>query len=172
MNTTQEYQTNHAIQALMTALDSPFSADRDRARRTLVQMGAVSVPALIQATTSPSVHKRWQAARALGESGDLRGIAALVRAFEDEDAGVRWRAMESLADFDRRSLPVLLEELEKHAGSVLFRRGANYVFHTLAKRGLLKAEEKKVVQALGDVAPDVEVPWAAEAALKALKENR
>jgi hypothetical protein len=59
-----------------------------------------------------------------------------------------------------------LEALTQRSGSIWLREGAHHVLHGMRDLGLLRKPELEVYRALRDSAPDIEVPWAAEQALK------
>jgi HEAT repeat protein len=69
-----------------------------------VQAGA---PTLIPHLRSRSPERRYDAAVALGRTGDPAAVPALEEALSDPDPGVRWMALEALGAIGSPALPVL-----------------------------------------------------------------
>lgn len=159
------------IEELIGELQSSDGLQRQKARVTLVEMGWQAVPQLVKAMADTNEHARWEAAKALGDIEDPSAALALVHALEDESQDVRGVAAESLICMERAAVLPLLQELTKKFESVWLRQGAHHVLHILKNNGLLTQPEIEVFEALEDVAPEVEVPWAAERALKTLQIN-
>jgi len=161
------------IADLITALGSPNGLARRRARENLVGMGKPAVPALVEALSDPmaSRHIRWESAKALSEMRAPESAPALVHALEDRNFGVRWLAAEGLMRLGRAGLRPLLEALIQHSGSFWLREGAHHVLRMLGIEDL-EPELSAVLAAMEDIEPDVEVPPAAYAALRALAERR
>ena len=165
-------QNNKEVAALLIAdLASHNDARRVKARHSLVAMGKVIVPLLIQALKSRNGLMRWEAAKALGEMADPSAAPTLVDALEDEDFDVRWLAAEGLTKLNINALKPLLQALEKRGDSILLQEGAHHVFHDLAKGGLRKLLTP-VLAALEALEPGVEVPWAARQALDMLEKTK
>jgi HEAT repeat protein len=157
--------------SLVADLASHNDTKRVKARHSLVAMGKVAVPLLIEALKSENSLMRWEAAKALGEIGDPGAASALVDALEDEDFDVRWLAAEGLTKLNILALTPLLQALEKQGDSVLLQEGAHHVFHDLAKGGLRKFLAP-VLAALEALEPGEEVPWAARKALDMLEKTK
>ena len=173
MNIEKYPDYKNEIKELIGQLQSSDGLQRQRARVTLVEIGWQAVPELVKAMADTNEHVRWEAAKALGDIGDPSSALALVHALEDENQDVRGVASESLICLERAAVLPLLQELTKNFGSVWLREGAHHVLHILRNNGLLTQPEIEVFEALEDVAPEVEVPWAAERALKTLQiDNR
>jgi len=130
-------------------------------------MGSKAVGPLVKALASPKKYVRWEAAKALGRIGDPAAAQALVAALEDEMFDVRWLAAEGLIAMGRKGLVPLLQELGKHSDSVWLREGAHHIVHDLSLEDL-EDVMLPVLTALDAVAPSVEVPFAAKAALDKL----
>ncbi len=161
-----------AIGALMDTLCDKDTLKRHRARLTLVDMGSLAVPYLIQALEdSHAVEcKRWESAKALSDIGDPSAAPALINVLgQDEQFGVRWLAAEGLIAMGRNGLVPLLNALRQRSDSTWLREGAHHVLRTLAGRGLY-VYVAPVLTALEDIEPAVEVPPAARAALDALSQ--
>jgi HEAT repeat protein len=157
-----------SINSLIANLASEDGMLRVNARRSLVTIGGPSVPFLIQALANRNKWMRWEAAKALGQIGDPAATQALVIALEDRIFDVRWLAAEGLIAIGREALVPLLHALINHPDSLWLREGVHHVLHDLAK-GKLDEVLQPVLAALEDIEPSVEVSFAAERALDALK---
>ncbi len=158
----------HNYQSLIMDLEDYNGLIRQRARLALEDIGTPVVPDLIHTLSCPNSHARWEAAKALAVIPDPRAAEALVQTLEDEDISVRWAAAEALIALDRSGLEALLRALTKDFSSIWLREGAHHVLHQLKKRNFLTPKESKVFKALEHLAPEMEVPWAAESALEEL----
>jgi len=158
----------HNYQSLITDLEDFNGLTRQRARLALEDIGTPVVPDLIQTLSCPNSHARWEAAKALAVIPDPRAAETLVKTLEDEDISVRWAAADALIALARSGLEPLLRALTKDFSSIWLREGAHHVLHQLKKRNFLTPKEIKVFEALEHLAPEMEVPWAAERALEAL----
>jgi HEAT repeat protein len=157
-----------AINSLIAALGDPDGLVRQRARRSLVAIEKPAVPALVKALTDPNDHRRWEAAKALGQIQDPAAAPALVSAMEDQDFGVRWLAAEGLIALGREGLVPLLQALMKHSDSSWLREGAHHVFRMLVDKDLHDLVAP-LLKALDDVEPAITIPPAAQNALKVLE---
>lgn len=156
-----------AIDSMITILHSQDGCARQEARQSLVSMGSVAVPSLLELLSDSSDQARWEAAKALGEIGDPQAAPALVKALEDQNFGVRWLAADGLVALNRDALQPLLHALIEGADSAWLREGAHHVLRMLAVQGLYD-QVAPVLVALDDIDPTLEVPEAAEKALEAL----
>jgi len=157
------------MSALVTDLGSKDGLVRVRARLSLVAIGEQAVGPLVKALAHRNKWVRWEAAKALGQIGDLTAAEALVRALEDEVFDVRWLAAEGLITLGRGALLPLLHALVERSDSEWLREGAHHVFHDLVKgRPELWDVLQPVLAALEDVEPSLEAPIAAEDALNKL----
>lgn len=154
------------VEGLIGKLQDPDGFIRQEARMQLIELGRPVVPALIKAMKESTYWGQWEAAKALSEIQAPSSAPVLVAALEDENNGVRWLAVNGLIRIGRAALPPLLEALTQRAGSIWLREGAHHVLHGMRELGLLRKPELAVYRALRDPAPDIEVPWAAEEALK------
>jgi hypothetical protein len=148
------------IEAFIADLASHNDAARVKARHSLVAMGRIAVPSLVEALKNNHNLVRWEAAKALGEIGDPETAPDLIKALEDEDFDVRWLAAEGLIRMNINALKPLLQALENRGDSILLQEGAHHVFHDLAK-GALRKYLVPVLAALEGVEPGAEVPWVA-----------
>ena len=155
------------ISTLIADLGSKDGIVRVRARKSLVAIGKPSVGPLVEALASKKELVRWEAAKAIGQVDDPKATQALVKALEDDMFDVRWLAAEALIIIGKEALVPLLQALTQHSDSLWLREGAHHMFHDLADGKNLEVL-RPVLTALEDVEPSVEVPLAANTALKAL----
>ena len=160
-------QEGELIQSLIGSLGSDKGRVRQSARRSLVDLRQPAVPYLVSALKDPNTHRRWEAAKALGQIGDPRAAGALVGALEDRDVGVRWVAADSLVKLGRGGLQPLLRALITHPDSIWLREGAHRVLRHLAGSDLRQVLAP-VLAALDDVEPTLGAPRAAYDALDQL----
>lgn len=157
------------IKLLISQLADPDGRAREEARHTLVAIGRPAVAQLVECFADPRMQVRWEAAKALIQIGDPAAVPTLIKALEDEDFGVRWLAAEGLINAEQAGLVPLLQALLEHSNSVWLREGAHHVLRGLARQNNLYALLTPVIDALDDLEPALEVPIAAEQALKALE---
>jgi hypothetical protein len=113
---------------LIMMLSDRDGSYRQKARETLVDMGKPAVPSLIRALQDAGNYQvRWEAAKALGTLCDIRSIAQLVLALEDNDEDVAWLAAEALIKFKRDAWPLLLEALINRRSPVVLYEGAHHI---------------------------------------------
>lgn len=156
------------IQPLIDELSSSDGLERQRARLLLVSIGPKAGPALADALNSADEHTRWEAAKALTRIVYPPAAPSLVALLEDENPDIRWAASEALITLGRPGLKPLLERLIT-GHSTWLREGARHILHVLRDFGQLRPEEEKVLKAMQGLAPDIEVGWAASAALENLE---
>jgi HEAT repeats len=155
------------IHALIVDLGSKDGLVRIRARRALVTIGKKAVTALEEALTSKDAWKRWEAAKALGQIGDVEATKALINALEDEMFDVRWLAAEGLIAIGRPTLIPLLRKLTEESDSLWLREGAHHVLHSINMENV-EGILLPVRSALEDIEAPLEVPFAARTALESL----
>jgi HEAT repeat protein len=163
-------ENQQKVELLIADLGSKDGVVRVRARKSLVAIGKPAVDPLVKALSSKRELVRWESAKAIGQIGDPTATLALVRALEDEMFDVRWLAAEALITIGKKALVPLLKALTRHSDSLWLREGAHHVFHDLSDRksvGVLRP----VLTALEDSEPSVEVPPAANTALKVLNKG-
>jgi HEAT repeat protein len=173
VNDDSEVRGGHAapgsISSLVAELSKEDGAARERARYSLVAIGAPAVACLIEALASRNELLRWEAAKALGDIRDPAAAPALVAALEDEVFDVRWLAAKGLIALRGEGLVPLLRALLERSDSLWLREGAHHVFHDLVRgRPDLGDVLQPLLVALEDVEPSLEVPIAAAAALDKL----
>ena len=169
METSYNFNSDFNIHDLVQKLAEQSGPECQKIRMQLVELGDPAVPALIEALQSGDAHLRWEVVQVLSRIEDPQAAPQLVKALEDENINVRWAAMEGLIDLDRNGLPPLLKSLTKHFYSVWLREGAHHILHQLKIRERLLPTEIRVFEALEGPAAEMDVPWAAEAALASLK---
>ncbi|MFC2000394.1 HEAT repeat domain-containing protein [Chloroflexota bacterium] len=163
---------NNVDRATIASLIADFAKEDGvspaKARESLVAIGRPAVPFLIEVLTDDNKWVRWEAAKALSQIADPAAAAAMAKALEDKVFGVRWLAAEGLIAMVHQGLPALLQALIDRSESVWLREGAHHVLHDLAREDLGNVL-RPVLMAMEHHDPSVEVPLAAQAALKALK---
>jgi HEAT repeat protein len=160
----QEEIKNHLID-----LEDNDIQVRNTARWLLTDMGSKAVPDLIQQLKMDKEHCRWEAAKILGEIRDPSAANALVNAMIDESINVRWAASTALIKYGRKAILPLLEGITRHFDSMRFRQGAYHVLHELERFHQLDPRAQEVLDALRDIEPSVNAPWAAERAIEYYK---
>lgn len=171
IETTFNFNSEKNISELVQKLAQNNSPESQKIRMQLVELGSPAVPALIESLHHGNAHLRWESVQVLSRIKDPEAAPDLVIALEDENINVRWTAMEGLINLDRDGLPSLLNALTKHFYSVWLREGAHHVLHQLKNRERLLPEEIRVFEALEGPAAEMDVPWAAEAALSSLRKS-
>jgi len=132
------------IKSLLDLLADKDGVTRKKARKALVAMGEIVVPSLTRVLRNSKLdHLRWEAAKSLGEIGDVRAIPSLVKALEDRDIDVAWVAAEVLRKFKKNAWTALLRALMKSKpDSISLRQGVHHVLLNRKEDGfndLLKA---------------------------------
>ncbi len=75
---------------------------------SLVHLGHLAVPALMEASNSNSAWMRWNSVRALGGINDSRALPVLVKALSDNDHSIAWMGAKGLVRYGKKSVgPVL-----------------------------------------------------------------
>jgi len=157
------------MDAMIAALADDHGLARRDAREALIKIGQPAVAPLIRALEDPKWQIRWGTAKALGQIGDPTAANALVKTLGDERPGVRWLAAEGLIALRPTGLHTLLEALIHHSDSIWLREGAHHIIHDIVeKEPDLSHVLAPVAAALDDVEPVVEVPPAAQTALRQL----
>jgi HEAT repeat protein len=160
------------LESLMALLESKDGMVRQKARRSLVALGAHAAPALAEAlNTSKVVQVRWEVAKALGSIHDTDSIPSLVKALDDDDSDVAWGVAEALRKFKKAAWPALLGELLKGDRD-------HVQLHQRAHHVLLNQKEKGLNDLLSELMGALESGEAPEPAMLAaykilerLKEN-
>ncbi len=163
-------ETGEDLTNLVAGLQDRDGLVRRRARQSLVEMGDMAVPVLLEQLTAKQDYTRWEAAKALCEIQAPEAVPALIERLDDENFSIRWLAAEALASLGQDSLVPLLQALERHSDSIWLRRGAHHVFRTLVKKDTnLHPLLDPVIEALDGIEPVLEAPIAAERALEVVE---
>ncbi len=171
IETSYNFNSGIDISELVKKLAKHSGPESQKIRMQLVELGSPAVPALLEALQNGNAHLRWEVVQVLSRIEDPQAAPELVKALEDDDINVRWTAMEGLIGLDREGLQPLLTALTKHFYSVWLREGAHHVLHQLKIRERLLPAEIHVFEALEGPAAEMDVPWAAEAALQNLNKR-
>ncbi len=134
-----------AVPVLLKALRGADEQLSSQIFASLVRLGSLAVPALIQKSKSSSAHIRWNCVRALGEIHDLRALPVLVNGLKDNDHSVAWMAAKGLAHFGKDSLRPVLELLMGASMTPWLAETASYVFSSYAHRN---REVKEILEPL------------------------
>jgi HEAT repeat protein len=162
-----KHTDRETINSLINILTSNDGFARLSSRNSLIKIGSKAVPGLIEALISKQVLTRWEAAKALSLIGDQTALQALVNAMDDKEFDVRWVAAEGLITLGNPAIQPLLHLIMTHPDSVRLREGVHHVLYALYARDLNEVI-KPVIDALEDTEAPLQVPWAAEKALKSL----
>jgi hypothetical protein len=155
-----------AVPALLSALRTADEQLSSQVFSSLVRLGNVAVPGLIDASNSNSAWMRWHAARALGDISDRRALPVLVQDLLDNDHSVAWMGAKGLVHFGRQSLGPLLRLLMSNETTPWLVETATYVLNSLMQRdSRLKEYLEPVVQYMHGVAYRVGTPTIAQKAL-------
>ncbi|HLI06363.1 MAG TPA: HEAT repeat domain-containing protein [Ktedonobacteraceae bacterium] len=158
-----------AVPALLSSLSNADEQLGSQIFASLVHLGNVAVPGLIDASASSSAWMRWHAIRALGEICDQRALPVLVQALLDNDHSVAWMGAKGLTRFGRQALGPLLRLLMNNETTPWLVETASYVLDSLMQRdSRLKEYLEPVVQYMHGVAYRVGTPTIAQKALTQL----
>lgn len=140
-------------------------AVRKAARECLVHLGKPAIPYILSLLSHPHDHVRWEACKVLEKIRDPGTTNVLVEMLLDDNMDVRWVAADALIELEHHAIVPLLECLERHFESVIFREAAHHVIHELHVHGYVDEHAAEVLDAL----KVHELPTkAAFAAIKAL----
>lgn len=115
------------VDGLLEQLGDRDGVTRERARRSLVNLGGPAVEPLLQALKHRKSRVRFEAAMCLRDIADRRATDGLVNALADRTFEVRWVAAEALISVGRPVVPVVLHALMEHADSTWLRDGCRHV---------------------------------------------
>jgi HEAT repeat protein len=156
-----------AVPALLTALQNADEQLGSQIFSSLVRLGHVAVPILIERSTSGSAWMRWHCIRALGDIRDLRALPVLVRALGDTDHSIAWMGAKGLVQFGRQSVGPVLRLLMAGEVTPWLVETAVYVLHN-QHDPKLKPYLEPVIQSMQGVAFRIATPQAAQKALSQL----
>jgi len=158
-----------AVPALLNALRGADEQMGSQIFSSLVRLGHLAIPALIEASSNSSAWMRWNSVRALSGIGDKRALPVLVNALCDNDHSVAWMAAKGLVRFGKQSVAPVLRLLTTAEMTPWLVETASYVlsnqYHTNAK---LKPYLEPLVQHMRGFAFRVSTPHTAQKALSQL----
>jgi HEAT repeat protein len=105
------------VERLVRVLNYGNPEPRETAREALIRVGCAAVESLIEVLQDLDEYrdkKRWNAAKALGEIGDLRAVQPLVATLKDEDGSVRDEAKKALIKIGKPSTEPLAAALHDY----------------------------------------------------------
>ncbi len=157
--------TKEKFSELIAQLDSPNGLEGKKARLALISAGQEAVPVLVDTLSHPKAHMRWEAAEALCEIADPQAAPELVKLLDDKDASVRWAAVKALSNMGMAAIPVILMALAKNFKSIHLRESTHHILREINRKSALSEPVYEVYKALGELEPEMTVPWLAERAL-------
>ena len=124
--------THEHIQTLISQLSSADKIIRTHAREELVEIGDLSVIALIGALDSENTFVRWEASKALGQIANPQATKALIARLSDGEFAIRWLAAEALMEMDLAGVIAVLHALvQESPEDVWLREGAHHILRAL-----------------------------------------
>jgi hypothetical protein len=158
-----------AVPALLSALRTADEQLGSQIFASLVRLGNVAVPTLIDASRSSSPWMRWHTVRALGEICDNRALSVLVNALLDNDHSVAWMGAKGLTRFGKQGLGPLLRLLMANETTPWLVETTSYVLNSLMRQDAkLKPYLEPVMQYMHGVAFRVGTPQTAHKTLSKL----
>jgi HEAT repeat protein len=136
------------IELLMERLHSENGAERQRAREALVRIGKSATTFVLPSLSHPDRHVRWEACKTLERIRDPQTARTLTMMLMDDDMAVRWVAAAALIELEQYAVEPLLEMIEEHFDSSVFRESAHHVLHSLKEIHLLDEKTAEVLNAL------------------------
>ena len=122
-----EFAVRSDIEQLIDQLASDHPVERERARKSLVQIGHDAVIPLIHELKSPSNRTCWEATKALGAIREMAAATDLAENLDHDDGGIRWATAEALIALGDEGLKQTLVTLLTKASSGDLRRAARHV---------------------------------------------
>ncbi len=180
MDKTEEYIGNTSDKAYLDVNTSPFIAllghekgwVRHHARELLVAIGEPAVDDLIEALRSKNEDVRWEAAKALGQIGDVRSASALSKVLNDKNFGTRWLAAEALIRMDYDALKPLMLELMEHPDALWLQQSAHHIVKDMVKKRGFSKQLLPLLAALEGPEPSLRVPLVAKETLDMISEKK
>jgi HEAT repeat protein len=102
---------DRALEPLIALLGDADPSVAAQASAAIARYGAKAVPKLLDALADPRPAFRGMAAATLANTRDLRAVKPLARLLDDDDAGVRQYAIQSLQPFKAAALDELIAAL-------------------------------------------------------------
>lgn len=134
-----------AVPALLAALPGADEQLGSQVFSSLVKLGAVAVPALLEKSKSSSAWIRWNSIRALSSIRDPRALPALVEALRDSDHSVAWMGAKGLVQYGKSAIQPVLLLLMSAQMTPWLAETASYVLRSYAQRN---AEAKPILEAV------------------------
>jgi HEAT repeat protein len=156
-----------AIPALLAALQNADEQLGSQIFSSLVRLGHVAVPVLIERSTAGSAWMRWNCVRALADIRDLRALPVLVRALGDTDHSIAWMGAKGLVQFGRQGVGPVLRLLMAGEVTPWLVETASYVLRN-QQDPKLKPYLEPVLESMRGVAFRVSTPQVAQKALSQL----
>jgi HEAT repeats/PBS lyase HEAT-like repeat len=158
-----------AVPALIGALRGADEQMGSQIFNSLVRLGHLAVPALVEASSSNSAWIRWHCVRALGGIKDNRALPVLVRALCDADHSVAWMAAKGLVHFGKKSVAPVLRLLTTAEMTPWLVETASFVLSNQSRQSpKLKPYLDPVIQYMRGVGFRVATPHSAHKALSQL----
>ena len=129
--------------------------------RALYNLGQLAKPVWVDALKHPNRHIRWEAARGLGQIGDVRALDILAEGLLDENYAVRWATADALAHLGVHAIPAILTVLSRYPLNELARQAAYFALHGILSSGMEECI-RPLLDALYGPTPSIEVPTIAQ----------
>ncbi len=160
-----------AVPALLAALRGADEQLSSQIFSSLVKLGSLAVPSLLQKSKSSSAWIRWNSIRALSDIHDQRVVPALVKALRDSDHSVAWMGAKGLVQYGKLGLQPVLELLMVADMTPWLAETASYVLRSYAQRNAAaKPILEPVAQRMRDPGFRVGTAVAAQKALQQLSD--
>jgi HEAT repeats len=158
-----------AVPVLLNALRGADEQLGSTIFSSLVHLGHLAVPALMEASNSNSAWMRWNSVRALGGINDSRALPVLVKALSDNDHSIAWMGAKGLVRYGKKSVGPVLKLLTTAEMTPWLVETASFVLtdqcHHNAK---IKPYLEPVIKHMRGVAYQVATPHSAQKALENL----
>ena len=160
-----------AVPALLSALQRADEQLGSQIFSSLVKLGSLAVPALLQKSKSSSAWVRWNTIRALSAIHDRRVLPALVEALRDSDHSVAWMGAKGLVQYGKLALQPVLTMLMTAPMTPWLAETASYVLRSYAQRNAdAKPILEPVVKRMREAGFRVGTSVAAQKALDQLRD--
>jgi len=157
-----------AMPALLSTLKHADDQLGGQIFASLVHLGPVVVPSLIEMSTDSSLWVRWHCLRALGKLHDLRALPVLVQMLADTDRSVAWMAAKGLVPFGRLSVRPVLRLLMFAEMTPWLAETASYVLHNQGD-SRLDSYTEPVIQQMHEIDYRIGTMLSAQKAIAQLK---
>ena len=129
--------------------------------RALHNLGHLAKPAWVNALNHPDRHIRWEAARGLGQLGDIRALDILAEGLLDENYAVRWATVDALAQLGVHAIPAILTILSRDPVNELTRQAAYFALQGIRSDNI-QEYIKPLLDVLHEPSVSSEVPTIAQ----------